>query len=37
MTGLQLMAVIENIPLKLKNSMRYAKKCFLKNNFGDGN
>jgi len=28
MTGLQLMAVIENIPLNIKNNMRCAKKCF---------
>jgi len=27
MTGLQLMAVIENTPLDLKNNMRCAKKC----------
>jgi len=30
MTGLQLVAVIENIPVNIKNSMRCAKKCFLK-------
>jgi len=35
MSGLQLMAVIENIPLNIKNSMRRAKKFFY--NFGDGN
>jgi len=29
MVGLQLMAVIGNIPLNIKNSMRYAKKRFL--------
>jgi len=28
MTGLQLVAVIKNIPLNIKNSMRCAKKCF---------
>jgi len=35
MTGLQLMAVIENIPQNIKNSMRCAKKCFWYT-FGDG-
>jgi len=36
MTSLQLMAIIENIPLNVKNSKRCAKKCFFYN-FGDGN
>jgi len=35
MTRLQLMALIENIPLNIKNSMRCGKKRYF--SFGDGN